>query len=42
MEALIGGGAAGGDANLIKNSSTATFMADVIDASHDAAVVVDF
>ena len=42
MEALIGGGAAGGDANLIKNSSTATFMADVIDASHDVAVVVDF
>jgi putative thioredoxin len=43
MEALIGGGAAAaGDANLIKNSSTATFMADVIDASHDAAVVVDF
>jgi putative thioredoxin len=42
MEALIGGGVAAGDANLIKNSSTATFMADVIDASHDAAVVVDF
>jgi putative thioredoxin len=29
-------------ADLIKNGSTATFMADVIDASHDAAVVVDF
>src|SRR5580692_9011031 len=43
MEALIGGGAAAaGDANLIKNSTTANFMADVIDASHDAAVVVDF
>ncbi len=43
MEALIGGGAAAaGDANLVKNSSTATFMADVIDASHDAVVVVDF
>ena len=43
MEALIGGAAAAaGDANLIKNSSTATFMADVIDASQDAAVVVDF
>src|SRR5258708_34673698 len=43
MEALIGGGAAAaGDANLIKNSSTATFRADVIDASHDAAGVVDF
>src|SRR5580700_3389213 len=43
MEALIGGGAAAaGDANLIKNSSTASFMADVIDASHDTAVIVDF
>ncbi len=43
MEALIGGGAAAaGDANLIKNSSSATFMADVIDASHDATIVVDF
>jgi len=43
METLIGGGAAAaGDANLVKNGSTATFMADVIDASHDAAVVVDF
>jgi len=42
MEALIGGGAAAGDANLVKNGSTATFMADVIDASHDAAIVVDF
>ena len=43
MEAIIGGGAAvAGDANLVRNGSTATFMADVIDASHDAAVVVDF
>jgi putative thioredoxin len=43
MEALIGGGAAAaGDANLVKDGSTATFMVDVIDASHDAAVVVDF
>ncbi|HKT17790.1 MAG TPA: thioredoxin [Stellaceae bacterium] len=43
MEAIIGGAAAvAGDANLVKNGSTATFMADVIDASHDAAVVVDF
>jgi len=43
MEAIIGGGGQGaGDANLVKNGSTATFMADVIDASHDAAVVVDF
>jgi putative thioredoxin len=29
-------------AGLVKDGSTATFMADVIDASHDAAVVVDF
>src|ERR1700733_14399858 len=43
MEAMIGGGAPqAGDANLIKNGTTASFMADVIDASHDAAVVVDF
>jgi putative thioredoxin len=43
MEALIGGGAAAaGDANLVKDGTTATFMTDVIDASHDAAVVVDF
>jgi putative thioredoxin len=43
MEALIGGGAPqAGDANLVKNGTTATFMADVIDASHEAAVVVDF
>ncbi len=42
MEALIGGGAPGADADLIKNSTTATFMADVIDASQETAVVVDF
>ncbi len=43
METMIGGGAPqAGDANLIKNGTTASFMADVIDASHDAAVVVDF
>ena len=43
MEALIGGGAPqAGDANLVKHGSTATFMADVIDASHDAPVIVDF
>ena len=33
---------ADGDANFVKNGTTQTFMADVIDASHDAAVVVDF
>jgi putative thioredoxin len=43
METLLGGAApAAADANLVKNGSTATFMADVIDASRDAAVVVDF
>jgi putative thioredoxin len=42
MEAIIGGAAPGADPNLVKNGSTATFMADVIDASHDVAVVVDF
>ena len=43
MEPIIGAAAAPADtANLVKNGSTATFMADVIDASHDAAVVVDF
>ena len=42
MEAIIGGAAPGADPNLIKSSSTDTFMADVIDASHDVAVIVDF
>ncbi|HEX3970032.1 MAG TPA: thioredoxin [Stellaceae bacterium] len=42
MEAIIGGAAPGADPNLIKNSTTETFMADVIDASHDVAVIVDF
>jgi putative thioredoxin len=42
MESLIGGGPAVDAALLIKNGSTATFMADVIDASKDAAIVVDF
>src|SRR5436305_8181240 len=43
MEAIIGGAAAGaGGADLIKNATTATFMADVVDASHDTAVIVDF
>jgi len=41
MEPLIGGAPAD-TANLVKNGSTATFMADVVDASHDAAIVVDF
>ncbi|HLI20233.1 MAG TPA: thioredoxin [Stellaceae bacterium] len=42
MEAIIGGAAPATEPNLIKNGSTDSFMADVIDASHDAAVVVDF
>ena len=42
MDNLIGAAAASADANLIKNTTTAGFMADVVDASHDVAVVVDF
>jgi putative thioredoxin len=43
MEPILGGAPAAADtANLIKNGSTASFMADVVDASHDAAVIVDF
>jgi putative thioredoxin len=41
MEAIIGAAAADG-ADLVKNATTASFMADVVDASHDAAIVVDF
>jgi putative thioredoxin len=41
MEPIIGGAARPG-AELVKNSTTATFMADVVDASHDTPVVVDF
>ena len=42
MEQIIGAGAAGAGADLIKNSDTNSFMADVIDASHDQPVIVDF
>ena len=44
MEPILGSAAAAttGGADVIKNGSTASFMADVVDASHDAAVVVDF
>jgi putative thioredoxin len=43
MEPILGAAPAPAEtANLVKNGSTETFMADVIDASHDAAVVVDF
>lgn len=46
METIIGGGPGagptGGAQGLIKDSSTETFMADVIDASHEVPVIVDF
>ena len=42
MEPLIGAAAGKTGADLIKNSSTAAFMADVIDASNDQPVIVDF
>jgi putative thioredoxin len=43
MEPILGGAPTPADtANLVKNGSTATFMADVVDASHEAAIVVDF
>ncbi len=43
METLINGGAAGpGAADLIKDSTTATFMADVVEASMNVPVIVDF
>jgi putative thioredoxin len=40
-ESLIGGGAAAGAA-LVKDVSTANFMAEVVDASFDQPVIVDF
>jgi putative thioredoxin len=42
MDQLIGGGAAPSGADLVKNSSTQAFMADVIDASMETPVIVDF
>ncbi|HMK69238.1 MAG TPA: thioredoxin domain-containing protein, partial [Stellaceae bacterium] len=42
MEQIIGAAAAPPPADLIKNSTTQTFMADVIDASHEQPVIVDF
>ena len=42
MDQLIGSAAPKPGADPVKNSSTATFMADVIDASHDLPVIVDF
>ncbi len=44
METIIGGGAPGGAAaaDLIKDSDTAQFQTDVIDASREVPVIVDF
>ena len=43
MDQIIGAAAPAAEGGaLIKNGSTASFMADVIDASHEVAVVVDF
>jgi putative thioredoxin len=42
MEPIISAATKPAGADLIKSGSTASFMTDVIDASHDAAVIVDF
>lgn len=42
MEPIIGGGPATGSADLIKDSDTAGFAADVVEASRDVPVIVDF
>ncbi|MCC6470655.1 MAG: thioredoxin [Alphaproteobacteria bacterium] len=42
QDGLVGGAAAPAAGDLIKNSNTRGFMADVIDASHDVPVIVDF
>src|SRR6266480_1438983 len=47
MDAIIGAGAPKGNgataaADLVKNSSTASFMADVVDGSRTVPVIVDF
>ncbi len=47
MEAIIGAGAPKGNgataaANLIRNSSTANFIVDVVDGSREVPVIVDF
>src|SRR5258708_30321080 len=42
MEPIIGAATKPRGADLIKSGNTASFMADVIDASHDQAVIVDF
>jgi putative thioredoxin len=47
MDAIIGAGApkgngAGATADLVKNSNSASFMADVVDGSRSVPVIVDF
>lgn len=42
METPILGGEESGGADLIKDTTTSGFMADVIDASHEALILVDF
>jgi putative thioredoxin len=42
MEPILGAAPAKGDANLIKDSDITTFMADVIEASREVPVIVDF
>jgi putative thioredoxin len=42
MEQLIGGGAAAAAAAPVKDTTTASFEADVIAASRDVAIIVDF
>ena len=42
MQTIIGGASAGAPADVIKDTDTAHFMADVIEASRDQPVIVDF
>ncbi len=42
MEQLIGGGAPADGADLIKDTDTHNFQADVLDASQEVPVIVDF
>src|SRR5258708_21647261 len=42
MEPILGAGRGKPDADLIKDSDVTTFMADVIDASRETPVIVDF
>src|SRR6185437_11489635 len=42
MEQILGAATPKADANLIKDSDVTTFMVDVIDASQEVPVIVDF